>query len=259
MGCFNATDFVTRQTIMDGEPIKFFMLEKPEYGHQYGDVFFEPNEIFSPVCLPLTGTYDDYGRVENIRNDLAYKLTQRYLAKKLKMKVKDNIIKAISHRKIDGYTNFFWCMTPVSVYNNMTKHKHFDLEACTKSLEDELEYDREWTRLLNSGDRVAKTKLDHDRIMSGIRPFKQKHLYNKFSTPGMFVNIYEKLKAKRDIKELMQFLSFWTAMIHSKVFFSPQMGAGQGWAEEFDYSMIETATANYKAKLAKELAEVEDW
>lgn len=63
MGCWNATCFLTRLPILDGEKIRLVLVARRPEETCNGCY---PTGRFSPLMLPLTGHYDDYGGIENL-------------------------------------------------------------------------------------------------------------------------------------------------------------------------------------------------
>lgn len=66
MGCWNETCFLTRLPIFSGEPVKL-LLTAPVPESCRNTV--RMNGWFMPVCLPVTGHYDEYGRIDGCAPD----------------------------------------------------------------------------------------------------------------------------------------------------------------------------------------------
>lgn len=64
MGCFNGTDALTQLPILYRDPVKLFIIVHEENGR-----VFDCTDAWRPLCLPISGTYDDYGMIENIVED----------------------------------------------------------------------------------------------------------------------------------------------------------------------------------------------
>ena len=71
MGCWNGTCALTNLPIREGEEVYLYILKKNDYFklESVGGGICYPTEIAHPHTLPLLGTYNDYGAVENIKND----------------------------------------------------------------------------------------------------------------------------------------------------------------------------------------------
>jgi len=68
MGCWNETCGITQMPIEGGDKVRMFLIVECEYGrddvcHSY------TTDVWKPFGLPLKGTYDEYGRIENIEED----------------------------------------------------------------------------------------------------------------------------------------------------------------------------------------------
>lgn len=64
MGCFNSTGFISRLPIVYGQRVVCFigLQHRDVHGHE----LYCPDSLVSPIFLPIRGTYDDYGCVENV-------------------------------------------------------------------------------------------------------------------------------------------------------------------------------------------------
>lgn len=65
MGCWNETDMLTQLPILAGDPVKVFILLE-ELSEQRS---CSCDSAWKPLCLPISGKYDDYGRIEDIQED----------------------------------------------------------------------------------------------------------------------------------------------------------------------------------------------
>lgn len=74
MGCFNETDALSQIPIVHGDPVKLFVLRiNPISG-----AFCGCEEPATVLSLPISGTYDDYGCIENIVEDWSTKAFLMY-------------------------------------------------------------------------------------------------------------------------------------------------------------------------------------
>ena len=95
MGCFNATCMVSNLPINYGDKIKLVLL-RPNYSidriYQSGGYVYN-SDVLTPSFLPISGTYNDYGMIENIEMDWNYKTIELILKKTLgdTIKVNDKI------------------------------------------------------------------------------------------------------------------------------------------------------------------------
>lgn len=85
MGCFNGTCALTQLPIFSGDKIYLYILKLDDSEKYYDKTLTNPltrtssgscdsNDYFSPFGLPIRGSYDDYGGIENIVNDGAAEL-----------------------------------------------------------------------------------------------------------------------------------------------------------------------------------------
>jgi hypothetical protein len=70
MGCWNETCGLTQMPICGGDPVRMFLIVENAYPRGSRDVCISyGSELWRPFGLPLKGTYDEYGRLENIEED----------------------------------------------------------------------------------------------------------------------------------------------------------------------------------------------
>lgn len=72
MGVWNETCGLTQMPIEGGDPVRLFLLVENAYPRHLGsrDVCMSySSDLWRPFGLPLKGTYDEYGRIENIEED----------------------------------------------------------------------------------------------------------------------------------------------------------------------------------------------
>lgn len=77
MGCFNTTGFLSRLPIFYGDRVVCF-LGKININHDvYGFTPYHVFSLVSPVCLPIYGSYNDYGSIELIDDTPVKKLLEK--------------------------------------------------------------------------------------------------------------------------------------------------------------------------------------
>lgn len=85
MGCWNGTCMISNLPILSGEKVKLVFLHSPYRENKIkSSAYCYPNGIFHPGAYALTAEYDDYGCVENIEEDLNFRLIEAYLKSKYK-------------------------------------------------------------------------------------------------------------------------------------------------------------------------------
>jgi hypothetical protein len=69
MGCWCATDFVTKLPILAGDKVAMFIERKSDFAHSY----------HCPEMFPLIGIYNDYGGIEEVEDTFSFRfLKDRY-------------------------------------------------------------------------------------------------------------------------------------------------------------------------------------
>ena len=71
MGCWNETCGLTQLPICGGDPVRMFLIveRKPPRGYTRDHVMHYSSDLWRPYGLPIKGTYDEYGGLENIEED----------------------------------------------------------------------------------------------------------------------------------------------------------------------------------------------
>lgn len=77
MGCWNGTCMISRLPIYEGDDIKLVITMK--MWDLSGSSFCYSDEVYKPAFLPLEGKYNDYGMIEDIKEDFNLKLIMEYL------------------------------------------------------------------------------------------------------------------------------------------------------------------------------------
>ena len=71
MGCWNETCGLTQMPIEGGDPVRLFLLVQDSHPRTKEDCMMHySTDMWRPFGLPLKGTYDEYGRIENIEEDV---------------------------------------------------------------------------------------------------------------------------------------------------------------------------------------------
>lgn len=98
MGCWNGTCMISHLPIECGDEIKLVIIRRNRKEDGFcGSAYCYPNGIFVPSFLPLEGTYDDYGGIENINEDWNYNIITEYIKKNFQsIKVNGKEIKNFS-------------------------------------------------------------------------------------------------------------------------------------------------------------------
>ena len=67
MGCFNKIGFHSKLPIRCGDEIAYFICISDGHMDDITPCYF--NDFIEPIYLPIFGTYNDYGSIENIEVD----------------------------------------------------------------------------------------------------------------------------------------------------------------------------------------------
>lgn len=71
MGCWNETCGITQMPIEGGDPVRLFLLVQESYQRSKEDCAMHySTDLWKPFGLPLKGIYDEYGRIEDIEEDV---------------------------------------------------------------------------------------------------------------------------------------------------------------------------------------------
>lgn len=68
MGCWNETCGISQMPIEGGDPVRMFLIVEAEHWDEGGALYYS-TDLWKPFGLPLKGTYDEYGGLENIEED----------------------------------------------------------------------------------------------------------------------------------------------------------------------------------------------
>jgi len=75
MGCWCGTCAITHLPINAGDKVRLFFMTMQDYGtEKEGAGFCYSNGVWYPRGLPVSGSYDDYGGIEDIKEDLLTKI-----------------------------------------------------------------------------------------------------------------------------------------------------------------------------------------
>lgn len=82
MGCFNKIGMISSLPIEINDETVLVFMQKNKYAdtENKGGVVY-PHDWFVPTFLPIFGTYDDYGRIENIQDSPVIKYIEEFFGK----------------------------------------------------------------------------------------------------------------------------------------------------------------------------------
>ena len=76
MGCFSVCCSMSKMTINAGD--KVLLIPLIPVGPAGGYMYLSTMDLFMPFCLPIVGTYDDYGSIENIEKNINTEILEKY-------------------------------------------------------------------------------------------------------------------------------------------------------------------------------------
>src|SRR5271170_5879286 len=99
MGCWNETCGISQMPIEGGDKVRMFLIVENEWAgeavaHSYS------TDLWKTLGLPLRGTYDEYGRIENIEEDDLSDLLLSSL-KDIVVEVPNRMGEVFKHEKLD--------------------------------------------------------------------------------------------------------------------------------------------------------------
>lgn len=84
MGCFNRTGFISHLPISYQDEIVVFLLADTSRIDYINSIPCYPNSSgYTPLSIPFFGTYDDYGSIEDVRDDFNSRYFQKKVGKSL--------------------------------------------------------------------------------------------------------------------------------------------------------------------------------
>lgn len=98
MGCFECNGGISKLPITYGDKCVLFIGVVPKEDRLNDCMNFGIGFKFTPTCLPIKGTYDDYGRIENIERDKNVEFIESVVEDTI-----ENLIEAIDNVMADRY------------------------------------------------------------------------------------------------------------------------------------------------------------
>ena len=104
MGCWNETCGITQMPICAGDKVRMFFIVKNNYSDDSYDVAHSyTTDLWKPFGLPIKGTYDEYGRIENIEEDAMSDLLLESIREMI-IEVPNRMGKVFKREKLDWET-----------------------------------------------------------------------------------------------------------------------------------------------------------
>lgn len=105
MGCFSVCCSMSKLSIKVGDKVIFIPLIPNE--NTSGFMYIYAQELFVPFCLPIVGTYDDYGGIENIEKNESTDILEDFFGIPI-----EGIMQILTSVRKDVYDS----MSPISRY-----------------------------------------------------------------------------------------------------------------------------------------------
>lgn len=228
MGSWNGTCGISKMPIRYGDRVKLVLLKPTEHYKSVstGSGFCNASDMYTPICLPITGEYNDYGCIENIdEQPELFDLIIKALRIPDRNDIED-IIGGISNNELEDIS---YMLIHESVYNimldiNKEIPHRYDNNYTTEmhrndSVDILIKYTIDYNKTLyDVGDGIYK-KLEFD-----IDYFNNDHYYRILPSVIRQLNDGDVLKTIK--KDIVDFMIFSEAISDARMFWSPQSGGG---------------------------------
>lgn len=254
MGSWYGTCGISQLPITYGDEVALFVLSRNQYTQirtesytQIGGSFVNSYDLYHPICLPVFGTYYDYGVIENITDLNDTVLTHLKLLKicsngeKYEIKDLKSFIKQIERREIDNYG---FMMVHKDLLDNLVNHISPMNLLYTEDLGIRECLERDAIELL----KIIKDNnlMTYDFVSRDFKNFDFIHdkrvLSNKFRWKTEdYLRYYREPKLYKNNPELLDimidFLLFIEIMEYSRKLWMPQAGSGSQ-DREYEYAEL---------------------
>lgn len=284
MGSWHGTDLLTQLPIRHGMPARLVFIAKQPYESR-GDLagFCYPTSIYSPVSLPILGEYDDYGKIEKIKDSPSHEHvlkmfnvlaveTDKFDKQKITL---DYLMESAQDGRIaiqnDGKNaQVGYVLILEDIYQmiikskiNTWRHKNLTADMFRKCAKKYYEFVVKDSKEVNYSDEALRRVMkkyrycpDHSNVF--YSSFQEGREFGLLSETGlrMLDNvIYDKLEAGQTVdsctelaNEMADFMFFGCCMAEARKHWHPQSGAGS----QGDYLTIHTRLAEAVLEHAKQ-------
>ena len=275
MGSWYGTCGVSQLPIVEGDEVALFILLKNGFTQRMakteeigGGGLVHSDSLYQPICLPIFGTYADYGVIDNIE-DLGNTVSNQLKSLDFIINIEEKVTRKEKY-KFDNLTDFIKKIerNKIEYYGFMMVHKGlFDvLVSYIKPLTNYYTDDKSLGDYLkNDAKELLKIIKDnnlrvHDFISKDLKEYKfigdKRVLGNKFkwATENYLTyyrnpDIYENNSQLLD--NMIDFLLFIEIMECSRKLWIPQAGSGSQ-DREYDVAELIGEFAKEKQKEAEE-------
>jgi len=241
MGSYNVACSVSNISIGPGERIAYFPLRPNQYAKGFeggpadgNNTLIHTNCYYYPVTLPIFGTYDDYGGIENIEKNLNTYILEKYFGQVIE--VIANIHRGEGIPKITSgmfvHRDIFDTLVNKCAKVDEFGRKHILMyNSSEKNIDKELsrEFDEFAASIRKAKEREAefssqlkeKTRLGWEIWIENWKIFN-------FRDYPVFRDIYLPHIENGDLKQqLIQFVKFETGLFATNNFYFPAMNGYQ--------------------------------
>lgn len=228
MGSWNGTCGISKMPILYGDRVKLVLLKPTKHYRSVstGSGFCNASDMYTPICLPITGEYNDYGCIENIdEQPELFDLIIKALRIPDRNDIED-IIAGISNNELEDIS---YMLIHESVYNimldiNKEIPHRYDNNYTTEmhrndSVDVLINYTIGYNKTLNDMSRGICKPLEFD-----IEYFNNDHYYRILPSVIRTLNDGDVLKTIK--KDIVDFMIFNEAISDARMFWSPQSGGG---------------------------------
>lgn len=228
MGSWNGTCGISKMPIQYGDRVKLVLLKPTNHYRSVstGSGFCDASDMYTPICLPITGEYNDYGCIENI--DEQPELFD-LIIKALRIPDRNNIEDIIAGISNNELENISYMLIHESVYNIMlditkeTPHRYDDNYTTEMHRNDSVDilinYKIGHNKILNDMDNGIYKPLEFDKDY-----YNNDHYYRILPDVIRTLNDSDVLKTIK--KDIVEFMIFIEAISDARMFWSPQSGGG---------------------------------
>lgn len=228
MGSWNGTCGISKMPIRYGDRVKLVLLKPTEYYKSVstGSGFCNPADMYTPLCLPITGEYNDYGCIEDI--DEQPELFD-LIIKALRIPDRNDIEDIIAGISNDELVDVSYMLIHESVYNlmvdiNKELPHRYDNDYTTEmhrndSVDILIRYTIEYNKTINDLHRGIFKPLEFD-----VDYCNNDHYYRILPSVIRKLNDSDILKTIK--KDIVEFMIFSEAISDARMFWSPQSGGG---------------------------------
>ena len=239
MGSFNKIAFVSQLPIETGdETVLIFMSATEEFGKDLSGTTY-PHDMFNPTFLPIYGTYDDYGRIENIKESPIVSYIEEFFDSDITTIINDIDDNAVGRgdtitakKNNDVFKKLTFGLEHKSVYDKMSSEFN-----SVQSIQKQLQYSENGLRL--NGTRFRDNSFDKYLATSKGLPFED--------PIDIFIN-------RIGEKEIIDFLNFNSCVssLDSKYF--PSSYGSQSQDHALHYKMLTL----YRNIIVKKIGEYDE-